>query len=197
MLSVLTPTGARPEAFAKCVEHMQAQDYAGPVRWVIVDDGPGPMPTPEIDGWEIVHIRPEPLWEPGQNTQRRNMMAGLDYCTDRIAIVEDDDQYAPEWLLTVDRWLDDDDLVGEGGSVYRNLKTGTVKECGNTKHASLCSTAVKGQAVEWLRQACLTGDKFIDIRLWENPGKVYPHNGGVIGIKGYPGRPGIGVGHRI
>lgn len=197
VLSVLTPTGGRPEAFAKCVEYMQAQDYEKPVRWVIVDDGPESMPTPQVKDWQIVHVRPDSLWKPGQNTQVRNMLTGLDYCADRIVIVEDDDQYAPWWLSTVDSWLEDDDLVGEGWSVYRNLKTGTVKECNNNKHASLCSTAVKGRAVEWLRQACCSGEKFIDLRLWKNPGKLYPHEGGVIGIKGYPGRPGIGMGHRI
>lgn len=197
MLSVLTPTGARPEAFAKCVEWMLGQDYSGPVRWVIVDDGPEPEETPAIDGWQIVHVRPEPFWKPGQNTQSRNLLSGLDLCSDRIAIVEDDDQYAPEYLSTIDRWLDDDDLVGEGGSVYRNLKTGNVKECNNTRHASLCSTAVKGGAAGWLREACESGEKFIDIRLWKNPGKVYPHRGLVTGIKGYPGRPGIGMGHSI
>lgn len=200
MLCVLTPTGARPEAFAKCVEYMQAQTYADPVRWIIVDDGPEAMPTPAIEGWQVAHVRPHPLWEPGQNTQSRNLLEGLALVDpgDRVVIVEDDDQYAPWWLERVNEWLDSDDLVGEGGSVYYNLKTGARKECGNTKHASLCQTAVKGRGIEALREACKSGEKFIDTRLWRAmPGKVYPAQGGVIGIKGYPGRPGIGIGHRI
>ncbi|WP_306150738.1 glycosyltransferase family A protein [Roseovarius sp. MMSF_3281] len=197
---LLTPTGARPEAFAACVNQMRSQDYQGPVQWIIVDDGPEAMPTPEIEGWEIVHIRPEPLWQPGQNTQARNILAGLPYCTDRVAIIEDDDAYAPDWLATCDEWLNDADLVGESHSLYRHLN-GTERECNNAKHASLCSTAMKGEGVAALAKACRSGEKFIDIRLWATKGiakALYrPEPRRVAGIKGYPGRPGIGMGHRL
>lgn len=197
MLSVLTPTGARPEAFAKCVEWMQAQDYAKPVKWVIVDDGPDAMPTPSIDGWDVLHIRPEPLWT-GQNTQARNILAGLDHVTDRVVIVEDDDQYAPWWLSQCDAWLDKHDLAGEGQSVYVNLKTGRRMQFKNMAHASLCQTSVKGCGINALKEACQTKEKFIDIALWRSmSGVVYPYAGGVVGIKGYPGRAGIGIGHTI
>lgn len=199
-LSVLTPTGARPEAFANCVEYMQAQTFTGAVRWIIVDDGPEAMPTPQVKGWQVAHIRPCPLWQPGQNTQARNLLEGLALVDpgDRVVIVEDDDQYAPWWLEQVAEWLDTDDLVGEGGSVYVNLKTGNRKKCNNTAHASLCQTAVKGFGIEALRKACLTGPKFIDVNLWRSmKGRVYPYQGGVLGVKGYPGRPGIGIGHRL
>lgn len=194
LLTALTPTGARPEAFAQCVEWMRAQTINA--RWVIVDDGPEPMPKPRIDGWQIVYLRPDPLWQPGQNTQKRNLLAGLGFCGDRIAVIEDDDQYAPDWLERVNGWLDHDDLVGEGGSVYHNLRTGNTRNMNNTRHASLCATAVKGKAIDWLRAAC-KGSAPVDIALWQNPGKVYPHSGGVIGLKGYPGRPGIGIGHKL
>lgn len=197
MLSVLTPTGARPEAFARCVEQMQAQTFAGPVRWVIVDDGPEAMPTPKVDGWLIVHVRPSPLWEPGQNTQARNLLEGLALCSDRVAIIEDDDQYCPEWLDRVNEWLDHDDLVGEAPSVYRHLN-GNEKKMTNTRHASLCATALKGEKMRRHFESVLRSHKkMIDVMLWKAGGKIYPQKGGVIGIKGYPGRPGIGVGHRL
>lgn len=197
MLSVLTPTGARPEAFAKCVEWMQAQDYAKPVKWVIVDDGPDAMPTPSIDCWEVLHIQPEPLWT-GENTQARNILAGLEHVTDRLVIVEDDDQYAPWWLSQCDAWLDKHDLVGENQSVYFNMRTKTEKTLRNTRHASLCQTALKGAAIDTLRQVCKTSKQSIDVRLWSaHKGKLHPYNRGVVGIKGYPGRAGIGIGHRI
>ena len=197
MLTALTPTGARPEAFAKCVEQMQAQTLKG-VRWVIVDDGPEAMPTPHVEGWQIVHIRPYPLWSPGQNTQHRNMLEGLSLCTGRVAIVEDDDQYADWWLERVNTWLDDADLVGEAPSLYINIKTGNRKQLHNSRHASLCQTAVKGAGINALLKACESGAKFIDVELWKMlPGKLYKFAGGVVGIKGYPGRPGIGMGHRL
>lgn len=198
MITALTPTGARPEAFAACADQMRAQTI--PARWVIVDDGPEAMQTPEIDGWEIVHLRPEPLWQ-GENTQARNILAGLPYCTERVAIIEDDDQYAPWWLEVCDQRLDDADLVGESHSLYRH-RNGRERLMGNTGHASLCSTALnKGPALDAFRRACEQGAKGIDIRLWrdfDGSKRLYPPQPrGVVGIKGYPGRPGIGVGHRL
>lgn len=196
MITLLTPTGARPEAFANCVKWMQAQTYQGAVRWVIVDDGPEPEQVPCIDGWEIIIVRPTPLWS-GKNTQARNMLAGLDHCTDMIAVIEDDDQYAPWWVERCVEWLQHDDLVGECGAIYRNLRSGNERKMNNKNHASLCQTAVKGEAVEALRQAC-HADKHIDMALWRSrKGKLYPHQGGVIGLKGYPGRRGIGSGHNL
>jgi len=199
VLSVLTPTGARPEAFARCVQLMQRQTIQTPVRWVIVDDGPEPMATPRIRDWQIIHIRPVPLWQPGENTQARNLLEGLKCCGDRVAIVEDDDDYAPWWLETVSRWLDDHDLVGEAPSIYRRLDGSKDRDMGNKRHASLCATAFKGIGVRaTFEQICRQNKTMIDVKLWRAcKGRIYPQQCGVIGIKGYPGRPGIGIGHRI
>lgn len=199
MITALTPTGSRPEAFAECVRQMRAQTI--PARWVIVDDGPEPTPTPDIPGWEVIHLRPEPVWQPGQNTLARNLLAGLRVATDRVAIIEDDDGYAPDWLETVDGWLDHADLVGESHSLYVNRATGARVEMGNARHASLCSTAVRGEALSFLRWSCTVSPKGIDLRLWQQfPGRKAlhaPHPRRVTGIKSWPGRPGIGVGHRL
>ncbi len=196
MLTIITPTGGRPEAFAKCVEYMQAQTYADPVRWVVADDCDPATEVPKVKGWQIIHVRPEPRWQPGENTQARNLLAGLDYVDDKLVVVEDDDAYAPDWLERVSGWLDDDDLVGEAPSLYRHLN-GHEKWMNNKRHASLCATAMKGAAINEFREILKQGGKLIDCRLWKMGGKLYPWDGGVIGIKGYPGRPGIGIGHRI
>lgn len=195
MLSVLTPTGARPEAFAKCVEYMRAQDYAGPVRWVIVDDGPDPMPEPRIEGWQIVIVRPEPLWRPGKNTHARNILAGLELCTDQVVMVEDDDAYAPDWLSKCASWLALNDLVGEAPSLYRHLNG--KERMMNNKTPSMACTALKGRVIERLKEVCRKSETMLDRNLWKIGGKVYPFSGSVIGIKGYPGRPGIGIGHKM
>lgn len=200
MLSVLTPTGARREAFAACVEMMRAQTFAGRVRWIIVDDGPEAMATPQILGWEIVHLRPSEVWRPGQNTQARNLREGIAHCGDRVAIVEDDDAYAPWWLDRVSEWLVGAHLVGECRSLYRHRVTGRERQMGNASHASLCSTAVSGPAVEVLKEICTDGATGIDIKLWRSfrgSKRLYlPVPRGVTGIKGWPGRAGIGIGHR-
>lgn len=78
-MQLLTATGARPEAWALCEQWMARQDYAGPVHWVIVDDGETPQPiTFSRDGWTLTVIRPLPRWKQGMNTQCRNMLAGLE-----------------------------------------------------------------------------------------------------------------------
>lgn len=201
MISLLTPTGGRPEAFAACVKMIEAQDYPCPFRWVVVDDGPEPVPAPIVRGCEVVYERPEPLWQPGQNTQARNILAGLKHCTGQVVMIEDDDAYAPWWVSQCANWLRHVDLVGECDSLYVNRETGNRRAMGNTKHASLCSTALKGAAILALKAICEEGGKGIDVRLWrgfQGSKRLYqPEPRGVTGIKGWPGRPGIGVGHRL
>jgi hypothetical protein len=178
---------------------MSAQDYAGPVRWLVVDDGPDPQPvTLAREGWTVEVIRPKPVWKPGRNTQARNLQAGLAHCrsTDRVVCCEDDDHYATDWLTHVSGQLERAELVGETRSRYYNVATRRAREMGNTGHASLCGTAVRGGAIDALRRACQSGGA-IDMNLWRRHGSKHLFDGHrVVGIKGLPGRGGIGIGHR-
>jgi hypothetical protein len=200
VLTLLTATGARPQAWAICERLMAAQDYAGPVRWIIVDDGPEPQAvTFKRHCWQLVVIRPAPLWQPGQNTQARNLLKGLE-CVDRrdpLAIIEDDDHYHKDYLAEVFRRLQRAELVGECKARYYNLALKRGRQLSNSGHASLCSTAMRGPAIETFRQACLKAPKFIDLELWRrHPSRHLFSLGLVTGIKGLPGRGGIGMGHR-
>ena len=115
MLTLLTATGARAAAWAICERLMAAQDYAGPVRWIIVDDGPEPQPvTFRREGWQLVVIRPSPFWQHGQNTQARNLLKGLEVVDAhaRLAIIEDDDHYRPCYLTEIAQRLERAELVG-------------------------------------------------------------------------------------
>ena len=199
MLTLLTATGARPEAWAICERLMARQDYTGPVRWVIVDDGTEPQPfTFAREGWTLEVIRPEPCWQPGQNTQARNLAAGLAMIGQdaRVVVIEDDDYYPPEWLSVVDGWLQSHDLVGESYARYFNVRTGMGHAHRNNQHASLCATACKGKGLVALRKAVANRRTFIDMDLWGRcRGKLRRANL-TVGIKGLPGRDGIGGGHR-
>lgn len=200
MLTLLTPTGARPEAWAICERLMAAQDYAGPVRWVIVDDGPQPQPvTFKRDGWQLVVIRPAPFWQPGQNTQARNLAKGMEAvpADARLVIIEDDDSYRADWLSHVDRQLDRAELVGECQARYYNLTLRRGRQLSNNGHASLCSTAMRGAALATFRRELKPGVQFIDVNLWRrHPSRHLFTGGRVVGMKGLPGRGGIGMGHR-
>lgn len=199
MLTLLTATGARPAAWALCERWMAQQDYAGPVRWIIVDDGPEPQPvTFRRDGWQLVLVRPSPHWAPGQNTQARNLLKGLAAVgpEDRLVIIEDDDWYAPDWLTTVAAELEHAELVGEHRARYYNVEQRRGRQLANTGHASLCSTAMRGSALRDFADACRSRPKFIDLELWRRPRDRRLFGGHrVVGIKGLPGRGGIGMGH--
>lgn len=200
MLTLLTATGARPHAWAICERLMAAQDFAGLVRWVIVDDGADAQPVAfQRAGWAVEVVRPVPVWSAGQNTQARNLLAGLAVIDDdaRVVVIEDDDWYAADWLSHVTAAFRHAELVGECRARYYNAAQQIGRQLSNTGHASLCSTAVRGPALRALRDACRRAPKFIDLDLWRQPVRRYLFDGHrVVGIKGLPGRGGIGMGHR-
>lgn len=199
MLTLLTATGARPAAWALCERWMARQDYAGPVRWIIVDDGPEPQPvTFRREGWQLLLVRPSPHWAPGQNTQARNLLKGLAAVgpEERLVIIEDDDWYAPDWLTTVAAELEHAELVGEHRARYYNVEQRRGRQLANTGHASLCSTAMRGSALRDFADTCRSRPKFIDLELWRRArGRRLLGGHRVVGIKGLPGRGGIGMGH--
>lgn len=198
MLTLLIATGCRPQAWAISEKLLARQTYAGSVRLVIVDDGPVAQPvTLQRAGWTIDVVRPTPHWEPGQNTQARNLAAGLEVIPADASVVvwEDDDYYAPGYLADVAKWLVRHELVGESHARYFNVATGRGKAMNNMRHASLCSTAMRDGALRSFRKAVTQADKFIDMTLWRSfPGRLY-RTTHVVGIKGLPGRDGIGCGH--
>jgi hypothetical protein len=200
MLTLLTATGARPQAWAICERLMQRQTYAGAVRWVIVDDGEAAQPIAFARyGWALEVLRPRPYWRAGQNTQARNLAAGLARigADERVLVIEDDDWYAPDWLAHAAAQLDRGELVGEGRARYYNVATHVGRQLSNAGHASLCCTALRGRALELLRQVVRTHPKFIDLELWKRHRRGIVFDGHrVVGIKGLPGRGGIGMGHR-
>jgi hypothetical protein len=201
MLTLLTATGGRPKAWAICEKLMGAQTYTGQVRWVIVDDGEKEQPIKfqPINGiWHLEIYRPEPFWTEGKNTQARNLLTGLAVINsdENLVIIEDDDFYAPDWLETVEEKLKKAELVGETRARYYNVQTKTGREMLNESHASLCATAMRGQAIDTFRSVCRPGIQFIDHILWQAHSNRHLFEGHrVVGIKGLPGRQGIGMGH--
>lgn len=201
MLTLLTTTGSRPEAWKICQKLMTKQTYSGFVRWIVVDDGQEQQEidlTPGNGTWSVEVYRPEPFWQPGQNTQARNLLVGLSVVKndEKLVIIEDDDFYAPDWLKTVEAELEKAELVGESCARYYNLKKRMGKEMINKAHSSLCSTAMRGQAIETFRKMCQPNRQFIDCSLWQvHPDKHIFSGHRVVGMKGLPGRKGIGMGH--
>lgn len=195
-MQLITPTGDRPRAWALCERWMARQTYAGPVVWHVVDDGVLPLSAAFTrDGWDVRVHRLAPMPE---NTQARNMMHLLRLVTPQhpVVVIEDDDWYAPDWLDTCAREIRSAECVGEAPARYYNVARRVARQLQNGAHASLCATAVRGHAVETLRRACEGRRTFIDLELWRRHHSRRVFGGRrVVGIKGLPGRGGIGMGH--
>jgi hypothetical protein len=202
-LTLITVTGLRPEAFGLCKQYVLRQTWSGPLQWIIVDDGDPPMPVnPELfnqRGIEVTQIFPKPCWMPGQNTLARNLLAAIPKVKHgKVFFIEDDDWYAPDYLTAQAEHMGDALLVGEHPAIYYNIAHQLFAELKNNRHASMCQTGMQASALNALGEVC----KFptsIDIRLWDKfapEQKVLYQGRRCIGIKGLPGRAGLGTGHR-
>lgn len=205
MIALITPTGGRPIQFKFCQHFMKNQTYKGEVVWVIVDDC-WPVSTDLVkedfkDNWTIIKVYPKPVWRAGWNTQGRNIKAGIDALINHtkeleaIFIIEDDDCYKTVYIEKMIKYLMGYSSAGEKNSVYYNVFFGGYVINDNTKHSSLFQTVITMDSLPWFEQ-CL-GQKFIDFVFFSKAENVNLFNAGnlAIGMKGLPGRYGIGAGH--
>ena len=211
-VTIITCTGARPEAIKLCGRMLARQSYRGPMHWLVVDDcGPPTADLQYAEGISTTIVRPEPRWKTGQNTQRRNLTwalnrASMDDDHDKILFVEDDDYIAPDYVEFMARMLGNGTLLaGEQTSNYYHLPTRKYRTIHNNNYASLGQTIIHRSLAQSLIDVCGRGGP-IDQRFWrlhlrDNHGLLFSVKrsvGGssmVIGMKGLPGRPGIGIGH--
>ena len=188
---------------------MTQQTYQGDVLWVIVDDAL-PITTVNVRDdfrphWTIDKIFPRPAWM-GGNTQARNIKAGVDHLKknynssviDLIFIIEDDDYYRPVYLEKMIDRKKKYFLIGEMNTIYYNVAVRRHINNNNRKHASLFQTAFTWSEIPVL-ESCYD-KKFIDVFLWsrtpQNKKMLFFDNFLSVGMKGMPGRGGIGAGHR-
>ena len=193
-VSLLTCTGARPEAFALCEKWVARQTH--PIHeWIVVDDCEPKTKTT----MDQIRVEPRPAWS-GDATLNRNLIAGLESVTgDAVAFIEDDDHYAPEYIATMVRLLDMAPLVGEGLVRYFNVRFRCYVDCCNAAHASLAGTVCRSWYIPRIVDVIegLGPETCCDLRVW----RAFEHSVLSLntklytGMKGLPGRPGIAGGH--
>jgi hypothetical protein len=154
------------------------------------------------DKWTLVKVYPTPIWQ-GQNTQARNIKAGVDALLNNfkkedieaVFIIEDDDYYKPNYLERMMARRGNFDIWGEVNTIYYNVLYRRYAANNNNAHVSLFQTAVSVDGLLKL-ESCYY-HKFIDCVLWTLlPNKLlFFENFLAVGIKGMPGRGGIGAGH--
>ena len=214
MIALITPTGSRLEQFKLCAMFMQRQTYKEKVTWIIIDDA-YPVTTDHVgegfkDDWTIIKIYPTPIWT-GSNTQSRNIAAGIDallanYKEDQIEavfMIEDDDYYRANYLQRMMDRFGKYKVIGEMNTVYYNVFYRNYFANRNTSHVSLFQLAFKPEMIP-LFKTCYE-ERFIDFKFFEklhaqlyvnrNEVLLFNENNLAIGIKGMPGRKGIGAGH--
>lgn len=164
-------------------------------QWLVVDDC---QPTTQIH-LEQERIEPRPPWRPGVITLGRNLLAAFPRVTgDAVVCIEDDDWYAPDYLETVHGWLEHAPIVGEGRARYYHVGKRRYRELHNAGHASLAATAWRSHVTSDIRGAIEREQSpFFDLAIWRivTGGLLALNSFRVIGIKGMPGRAGIGGGH--
>lgn len=211
---LITPTGGRPDQIALCAMFMKRQTYAGNVVWIIVDDcqqRTTDFITDDFrENWKIVKRYPQPPWQPGQNTQNRNLQIGMIAITESglmpeveaIFMIEDDDYYSPDYLQNNLSALSNYLVCGESFTVYYNVFFRRYLPNGNSTWSSLFQIAFRPEVISNFSH-CF-GNKLIDICFCQKSGipfnrinlfRLLAGKNWSIGIKGLPGRAGIGAGH--
>lgn len=208
MITAITPTGDRHLAFDLCRRWIAAQTVK-PDQWIIVDDGRAPMEI-KFDEPYAQYIRRAPRPDDPKHTLVVNIECALSYVRgDRVFFIEDDEYYAPDYIECLNHQLWDYQLVGIGCSKYYHLPTGGYTQHANMKHASLAQTAYRAELTPLVAHCVAQGmEKYwLDDRIWraardteEKKKKTLIFNDEVnplyAGIKGLPGRTGIGIGHK-
>lgn len=189
---------------------MSEQTYKGDIDWVVVDDC---NPTTRCHMGQTV-VRPKRIWTAGGKPSLvTNIDLGLSACRyEKILFIEDDECYLPQYLESMDEALDRSCIAGQTPARYYNVFHRAFRVIPNSMHASLCQTGIRSTVVPILRSIISrhgSTNPFIDIPLWQHcralpgiPGSVSFDAGlrprkDVMSIKGMPGRPGIGAGHRV
>jgi hypothetical protein len=196
-VTLITPTGGRPEAFELCELWISRQTYPYEFQWLCSDDC---LPRSQFTGFSFQEvINPPWIWKPGQNTQSKNLLLLLEKVKyDKILFIEDDEWYWKGYIESMTQLLDSYDMVGQGMARYYNVKYRNYNIYNNKQHACLARTGIRSNLIPRLVDILKNNLQFIDIELWkESINKlVFIDRVLSIGIKGMPGRPGIGMGHQ-
>jgi len=199
-VSIITPSGERHEAIKRTHYYIERQTFNGPIQWIICDDSDKhyEINTPS----NVVHFTHKKRQYPGNKSDsfRSNVVCALkEVLFDRVLIFEDDDWYHPDYIVIYKNRLLNWQLTGEGPARYYNVQRRTYRVLGNTKRASFCQTGLQASILDKLLVACYKDSAFVDARLWDKNCRKFVFQDGpphCIGVKGMPGRAGIGMGHR-
>lgn len=195
-ISLITPTADQPLGIMLAEQYM-ARQTIGFHEWIVADDGTVPARL-TMNQKHVVRPR---RYEGGASLAN-NVLDALAHVTgDVVVIVEHDDHYHPRHLEVSRDRLERAEATGAGWQRYYNVHHRCHKLMKNVGSA-LCNTAFRVAlmpAMEEAAERCRrSGAIGLDRMFWDSlkEGADVHDEHTVVGIKGLPGRPGLGIGHR-
>lgn len=217
-LTLITPTRDRPECMELAEEWLIRQDYEGHLQWIIVSDGDQGFMHPfekcvthegllKIDAQVVTR----PPSDEGRTSLPSNLLHVLDRVdADRVVIWEDDEWYRRDYLRWCEAALSGGDIAGEVVAAYYHLPARRWEEAEVWNQASLARTCFWSDALPAFKRCCeaakAAGEPFVDLYFWGLRGNVegvdklrklpyWRRPPGAVGMKGLPGRAGLGARH--
>lgn len=198
-ISVITPTCDRPVGLA-LLEGFMCRQTVQPDQWIVADGGSTPA-TCTVEQIHIYDHRP-----PGADNFAHNLLNAINAASGEIVVIaEDDDWMGPTHIETLVQALESNPgalLAGDDQQRYYNIARRCWRLFDNIG-ASLCQTAMRREALPLFARIigeCMARKSYgIDTTLWRAvPREQWAITGKqtVLGIKGLPGQPGLGIGHR-
>jgi glycosyltransferase involved in cell wall biosynthesis len=195
-ITLITPTADQPLGMMLAEQYI-ARQTVGFHEWIVADDGTVPARL-TMGQKHLVRKREHE----GGRSLAGNMLAALPHVTgDIVVMIEHDDWYSPLHLATSLQRLQDAKATGNGFQRYYNVHVRCFRLMKNVGSA-LCNTAFTADLIPAMQQAAKAafqqGGYGVDRLFWDSltSGKDVHDIETVVGIKGLPGRPGLGMGHR-
>ncbi len=200
--TLITLTCDQPIGFGLCERYMARQTWPlERVQWIVVDDGEEPA-TPTLGQTYVRRVR-----RPGQVGAESfclNLLSALPLVKgSHVAFIEHDDWYAPTYLeAAMAQFRASTIMVGDDEQRYFHVGRREWRTFNNIG-ACLCQTVIRRDQVGYFQrmvEICLARKAYgVDAQFWRShPRAKWQINRSktVVGIKGLPGRPGLGLGHR-
>lgn len=193
-VSVVTPTCDQPLGIL-LLEGYMARQTVQPDDWIVADDGVEPARL-TMGQSHLVRKREHE----GGRSLAGNMLAALAYAPGDVVIVfEHDDWYRADHIEVCLERLKRAPATGSKFQRYYNVEHRCWRRMLNVGSA-LCNTAFRAELVPKMvsaaHQAMRAGSYGVDRLFWDSiVGDVHEIDT-VVGIKGLPGRAGLGMGHR-
>lgn len=196
-ISVITPTADQPRGI-ELLEGYMARQTVQPDQWIVADDGT----VPAMLTMGQTHLV-RPRTQEGGRSLASNLLAGLDTAVgDVLLVFEHDDWYSADHIETCLLGLRGAHATGSRWQRYYNVEHRCWVVMDNVGSA-LCNTAFTRAVVPDMRAAAQrvldSGSIGLDRLFWDSlaqADKCITETETVVGIKGLPGRPGLGMGHR-